>query len=99
MFRQSLTKVSYRGLAIPSTRRAFTTTYRAMAEGDTGAPPKTGGSGDAFQKREKAQEDYAIRQREKQKLLQLKQKLQEQQGHLQKLSDHIDELTKSEENK
>ncbi|KAI0596421.1 mitochondrial ATPase inhibitor, IATP-domain-containing protein [Biscogniauxia sp. FL1348] len=86
MFRQSLTK-------IPS-RRAFSTTARAMASGDTGAPPKTGGPGDAFQKRERANEEYAIRQREKEKLLELKKKLAEQQAHLQKLSHHIDELTK-----
>ena len=44
---------------------------------------------DAFQKREKANEDYAIRLREREKLLELKKKLAEQQGHLQKLSDHM----------
>lgn len=46
-------------------------------------------SSDAFQKREKAAEDYAIRQREKQKLLEMKQKIAEQQAHLQQLSDHM----------
>ncbi|KAK7752704.1 ATPase inhibitor [Diatrype stigma] len=98
MYRQSLiTKASsLRGLASQSSRRAFTTTYRAMSAGDTGAPPKTGGQGDAFQKREKANEDYAIRLREREKLLDLKKKLAEQQNHLQKLSEHIDELTKSQ---
>lgn len=44
---------------------------------------------DAFQKRERASEDYAIRQREKEKLKELKKKLAEQQAHLQKLSDHM----------
>lgn len=44
---------------------------------------------DAFQKREKANEDYAIRQREKEKLLELKKKLAEQQAHLKQLSDHM----------
>jgi hypothetical protein len=44
---------------------------------------------DAFQKRERANEDYAIRQREKEKLLELKKKLAEQQAHLQQLSDHM----------
>ncbi|KAI1323349.1 mitochondrial ATPase inhibitor, IATP-domain-containing protein [Xylariaceae sp. FL0255] len=96
MYRQTLTKIPSRGLATPISRRAFTTTYRAMAAGDTGAPPKVGGQGDAFQKREKANEDYAIRQREKEKLLELKKKLAEQQGHLQKLSEHIDKLTKEQ---
>lgn len=66
-----------------------------MAEGDTGAPPKTG-QADAFQRRERASEDYAIRQREKEKLLELKKKLAEQQAHLQQLSDHIDEITKNQ---
>lgn len=46
-------------------------------------------SSDAFQKREKANEDYAIRQREKEKLLELKKKLAEQQAHLKQLSDHM----------
>ncbi|RYP54329.1 hypothetical protein DL768_000903 [Monosporascus sp. mg162] len=97
MFRQTLTKTtSLRGIASSPSRRAFTTTVRVMAAGDTGAPPKTGGQGDAFQKRERANEDYAIRQREREKLLELKKKLAEQQGHLQKLSDHIDELTKEQ---
>ncbi|KAI5917794.1 putative mitochondrial ATPase inhibitor [Camillea tinctor] len=91
MFRQTLTKVP----KVPS-RRAFSITARAMSEGDTGAPPKTGGPGDAFQKRERAQEDYAIRMREKEKLLELKKKLSEQQYHLKKLADHIDELTKTQ---
>lgn len=44
---------------------------------------------DAFQKREKASEDWAIRQREKEKLLALKAKLAEQQAHLKQLSDHM----------
>ncbi|KAI1497372.1 mitochondrial ATPase inhibitor, IATP-domain-containing protein [Biscogniauxia marginata] len=85
MYRQALIKV-------PS-RRAFSMTARAMASGDTGAPPKTGGPGDAFQKREKANEDFVIRQREREKLQELKKRLVEQQHNLKKLSDHIDELT------
>ncbi|KAI0851519.1 mitochondrial ATPase inhibitor, IATP-domain-containing protein [Daldinia vernicosa] len=88
MYRQTLTKIPSRGLS----RRAFTTTVRAMAAGDTGAPKTAGslaGQSDAFQKREKANEDYAIRQREKEKLLELRKKLREQQDHLQKLSDHM----------
>jgi hypothetical protein len=44
---------------------------------------------DAFQRRERASEDYAIRQREKEKLRELKKKLAEQQAHLQALSDHM----------
>ncbi|KAI1083150.1 mitochondrial ATPase inhibitor, IATP-domain-containing protein [Whalleya microplaca] len=96
MYRQTLSQVPSRGLALASSRRFFSTTVRVMASGDTGAPPKTGGQGDAFQKREKANEDFAIRQREKEKLLELRKKLHEQQNHLQRLSDHIDELTKNQ---
>lgn len=44
---------------------------------------------DAFQRRERASEDYAIRQREKEKLLELKKKLTEQQQHLDRLSKHM----------
>lgn len=44
---------------------------------------------DAFQKREKASEDWAIRQREKEKLLELKKKLSEQQAHLKQLEAHM----------
>ncbi|EHL03395.1 putative ATPase inhibitor, mitochondrial [Glarea lozoyensis 74030] len=67
-----------------------------MAGGDTGAP-RSGGiaQGDAFSKREKANEDYTIRMREKEKLLELRKKVAEQQDHLKKLEDHIDELSKS----
>jgi hypothetical protein len=82
--------------AIRPIRAAFSTTARAMAEGDTGAPSRTGGSGDAFQRREKANEDYAIRQREKEKLLALKEQLKEQKQHLDRLSAHIDEITKNQ---
>jgi len=45
--------------------------------------------GDAFTKREKANEDYTVRQREKEKLLELKKKLAEQQQHLKQLEDHM----------
>ncbi|KAK3995482.1 mitochondrial ATPase inhibitor, IATP-domain-containing protein [Cladorrhinum sp. PSN332] len=92
MLRTSVVKLARPALL----SRTFATTSRAMAAGDTGAPPKTGGQGDAFQRRERAQEDFAIRQREKEKLLALKQKLTEQQAHLQQLSDHIDEITKEQ---
>ncbi|KAM4054842.1 mitochondrial ATPase inhibitor [Hirsutella rhossiliensis] len=85
-----------RTAALRPLRATFSTTARAMGEGDTGAPPKMGGQGDAFQRREKASEDYAIRQREKEKLLELKKKLAEQQQHLDRLSKHIDEITKDQ---
>ncbi|CAG8974161.1 hypothetical protein HYALB_00002800 [Hymenoscyphus albidus] len=92
MFRQSLIRAARPAIQT----RAFSITTRAMAAGDTGAV-RPGGSaqGDAFNKREKANEDYAIREREKEKLLELRKKLAEQQGHLKKLEEHLDELSKT----
>ncbi|OBT67649.1 hypothetical protein VE03_03844 [Pseudogymnoascus sp. 23342-1-I1] len=94
MFRQSIVKATR-----PATR-AFATTARAMGAGDTGAVRPTGQTfgtcSDAFQKREKAQEDYAIRQREKEKLLDLKKRLAASHDHIKKLEEDIDEYTKNQ---
>ncbi|KFY20480.1 hypothetical protein V491_03681 [Pseudogymnoascus sp. VKM F-3775] len=89
MFRQSIVK------ATRPASRAFATTARAMGAGDTGAVRPTGQT-DAFQKREKANEDYAIRQREKEKLLDLKKRLAASHDHIKKLEQDIDEFTKSQ---
>ena len=94
MLRQAASQL-YRPVVVRSSTRALSASAIRMAEGDTGSMPRTGG-GDAFQKREKAAEDYAIREREKMKLLELKKKLAEQQAHLKTLSDHIDEITKEQ---
>ncbi|KAL8992824.1 MAG: hypothetical protein Q9169_006810 [Polycauliona sp. 2 TL-2023] len=61
-----------------------------MAEGDTGAP-KSGGAaqGDAFSKREAANEDYYVRQKEMEKLANLKQKIEEHKKHLEELDKHV----------
>jgi len=47
------------------------------------------GFSDAFTKREKASEDYAIKMREKEKLLELKRRIAEQHEHLKKLEEHV----------
>jgi len=97
MLRQSFIKAARPASRLTyQTRLAFSTSPKAMAEGDTGAPLTSGGQGDAFHKREKANEDYAIREREKEKLLELKRKLSDQKEHLKKLEDDIDELTKAQ---
>ncbi|TVY24879.1 ATPase inhibitor, mitochondrial [Lachnellula hyalina] len=88
MYRQTLTR------AVRPAVRSFSTTSSAMAGGDTGAPRSTA-QGDAFTKREKANEDYAIRMREKEKLLELRKKIAEQHDHLKKLEEHINEISKS----
>ncbi|RDL36753.1 Uncharacterized protein BP5553_06105 [Venustampulla echinocandica] len=94
MYRQSIIKAARPALRLQS-RAAFTTTARSMA-GETGAPRPTGQlHGDAFTKREKANEDFTIREREKEKLLELRKRLAEQHDHLKKLEEHIDELSKN----
>ncbi|RAL63209.1 hypothetical protein DID88_004288 [Monilinia fructigena] len=74
-------------LAINSAMRPA---HAPWVRGDTGAT-RFGGQQDAFTKREKANEDYTIRQRENEKLLELKKKINEQRDHLKKLEDHISE--------
>ncbi|RKU40580.1 hypothetical protein DL546_002289 [Coniochaeta pulveracea] len=91
----TVTKFARPSVLSKTTRAALSTTATRMAAGDTGAVRPSGG-GDAFQKREKAAEDYAVRQREKERLLELRKKLHEQQAHLKQLSDHIDEITKEQ---
>ncbi|CAF9906267.1 MAG: hypothetical protein ALECFALPRED_002179 [Alectoria fallacina] len=63
-----------------------------MAEGDTGAT-KSGGSaqGDAFSKREQADENLYVRQKEQEKLQQLKQKIADHKKHLDDLDKHVTE--------
>ncbi|KAG9245832.1 mitochondrial ATPase inhibitor, IATP-domain-containing protein [Calycina marina] len=89
-------RLSIAGVARPAFR-SFATTSRVMAGADSGAP--MGGSsaqGDAFHKREKANEDYAIRMREKEKLQELKKEMAKQHEALKKLEDHIDEISKNQ---
>ncbi|KAL8858275.1 MAG: hypothetical protein Q9178_005138 [Gyalolechia marmorata] len=63
-----------------------------MGEGDTGAP-KSGGAaqGDAFTKREAAAEEYYVRQKELEKLRNLRQKIEEHKKHLEELDKHVSE--------
>ncbi|PQE27969.1 ATPase mitochondria protein [Rutstroemia sp. NJR-2017a WRK4] len=97
MYRTALTSLrpAVRSTFSPAATRAFSVSARTMAGGDTGASrPGGAAQGDAFTKREKANEDYTIRMREKEKLLELKKKLQEQHDNLRKLENHISDLEK-----
>ncbi|KAG0138109.1 mitochondrial ATPase inhibitor, IATP-domain-containing protein [Tuber indicum] len=72
---------------------------RPYTEGATGsgtARPGGEAAGDAFTKREKANEDFYVRAQERAKLLQLKEKLANQRKHLDELDAHIDELTREQ---
>ncbi|GAD93388.1 ATPase inhibitor, mitochondrial precursor, putative [Paecilomyces variotii No. 5] len=51
---------------------------------------------DTFSRREAAQENLYVREKEMEKLRALKSKLKEQRAHLDELDKHIDELTRSQ---
>ena len=44
---------------------------------------------DAFTKREKANEDYFVKQKEREKLMALRDKIKAQQQHLKELDEHL----------
>lgn len=80
-----------------TTTRSFSLVTRRMAEGDTGAPRSGGASqGDAFSKREQANEDYNIRQREMEKLKALKAKIADSEQQLAKDRKDVEELSKKQ---
>ncbi|KAL8761778.1 MAG: hypothetical protein Q9184_002139 [Pyrenodesmia sp. 2 TL-2023] len=61
-----------------------------MAEGDTGGIRSGGAAqGDAFSKREKANEDFYVRDQEMQKLRALKKKIEEHKKHLEELEKNV----------
>ncbi|KAL5361915.1 mitochondrial ATPase inhibitor, IATP-domain-containing protein [Aspergillus floccosus] len=92
MLRQSIIRpLSTANRAIVS--RSFSSFAPRMAEGDTGAP-RSGGSAqsDAFQRREAAQENLYIHEKEIEKLQALRKKINEQRQHLNELDKHLEEL-------
>ncbi|KAK9456257.1 mitochondrial ATPase inhibitor, IATP-domain-containing protein [Dipodascopsis uninucleata] len=68
---------------------------RFYSEGATGAT-RPGGekSSDSFNKREKAQEDFYVREHEKEKLAKLREALQKQREHLASLEKSLDDFEK-----
>ncbi|KAE8388432.1 mitochondrial ATPase inhibitor, IATP-domain-containing protein [Aspergillus alliaceus] len=95
MLRQSIRPLTTANRALIS--RSFSALAPKMAEGDTGAP-RPGGSAqaDQFTKREAAQENFYIHEKEREKLLALRRKVQEQRKHLDELDQHIEEMTKNQ---
>ncbi|EWC45817.1 hypothetical protein DRE_05154 [Drechslerella stenobrocha 248] len=68
---------------------------RGYSEGDTGGVRYGGdAAGDSFTRREKAQEDFYIKQRERERLSKLREKLAAQRKHLDDLEEDIKELEK-----
>ncbi|KAE8144405.1 mitochondrial ATPase inhibitor, IATP-domain-containing protein [Aspergillus avenaceus] len=95
MLRQSIRPLTTANRALVS--RSFSALAPKMAEGDTGAPRAGGAqSGDAFVRREAAQESLYIHEKEREKLLALRKKVQEQRQHLDELDKHLEEMSKSQ---
>lgn len=69
--------------------RCITTPLPASQEATSSWLTSCGTCSDAFQKREKAAEDYAIRQREKEKLQDLKKRLEASHDHIKKLEQDM----------
>ncbi|KAJ5473144.1 hypothetical protein N7475_002710 [Penicillium sp. IBT 31633x] len=82
----------------PGLLRLLSSTPRAMAAGDLGAPKSRGfmAEKDSFAKREAAQEAMYIRQQELDKVHRLRQKLKEQRKHMDELDKHLDDFSKSQ---
>lgn len=77
----------------PASIRSFSTAVRRMAEGDTGAT-RSGGAAqaDAFSKREKANEDYYVKEEEKKKLEALRKKISDQEAQLAKDREEAEKI-------
>ncbi|OKL56504.1 hypothetical protein UA08_08325 [Talaromyces atroroseus] len=97
MFRNAVSRPLLRVNQSLVATRSFSVASVRMGEGDTGAP-RAGGvlSGDQFTRREAAQENRYVKEKELEKLRHLKQKLSEQRKHLDELDKHIDALTKEQ---
>ena len=84
-FIPSITRQLLRPSKATTSLRSFSVAARRMAGGDTGAPRSGGAAqGDTFTRREKANEDYYVRQEEQKKLAALKKKIAESESQLSK---------------
>lgn len=93
----SLTRLSplARQLASSSTRRAFSVTTVRSTEGSSGSPRSGGAaSGDAFTKREKANEDYYVKNQEREKLAAMKKRVADQEEQLAKDRAAVEDMQK-----
>lgn len=67
---------------------------RLYSDNSNSGPIGTGGSSDSFVKRERAKEDYFVREHEKEQLQNLKKQLKEHQDKVDSLKSKIESLTK-----
>lgn len=83
---------------LPSSTRSFSAITQRMAAGDAGAPRAGGAaSGDAFTKREAADENLYVRKHEAEKLAALKKKISDQEAALAKDRKEAEELGKKQQ--
>lgn len=80
--------------------RNISSCYNAVRRYSNIPPPvgdfsTTGGSGDSFNKREKAAEDYFVKQHEKELLKNLKEQLKHHKEQAQDLEEKIEKITKN----
>ncbi|PYH90519.1 hypothetical protein BO71DRAFT_422236 [Aspergillus ellipticus CBS 707.79] len=96
MLRQSITKpvTSANRLLIT---RSFSALAPRMGAGDAGAP-RSGGAqqSDQFTKREAAQENLYIHEKELDKIRALRAKVADQRKHLDELDKHLEDITKGQ---
>ncbi|EEA21806.1 ATPase inhibitor [Talaromyces marneffei ATCC 18224] len=95
MFRNAVARPLLRANQRLVATRSFSVASVRMGAGDTGAP-RGAAAADSFTKREAAQENLYVREKELEKLKELKSKLKEQRKHLDELDKHIDQLTKEQ---
>ena len=86
MFRLTTQSAAVRSAIAAPSVRSFSVAARRFAEGDA--------QGDAFSKREKANEDLYVRQQEKAKLDQLRAELAKKEAEIKAHQKTIEELSK-----
>merc|ERR1712072_322594 len=91
-------RLATRALPRAQPARTFATTTYRMAAGDTGSPRSGAGGagGDAFSKREQANEEMEFRRREKERLETLKKKIADSEAQLSKDRAEAEELNKKQ---
>ncbi|CAK4034745.1 related to H+-transporting ATP synthase inhibitor precursor, mitochondrial [Lecanosticta acicola] len=88
----ALTRQTLR-LTRPTTIRNFSVAARKLAGGDAGAPRSGGAAqGDAFTKREKANEDFYVKEEEKKKLEALRKKIADSEAQLAQDRKDVDQI-------
>lgn len=89
-------RVATAGARIQTTR-SFSIAARRMAEGDAGAPRSGGAaSSDSFTKREQANEDFYVKQQEREKLEALKKKIADSEEQLAKDRKQAEDMGKKQ---